>query len=121
MMPVIRKPEITKKTSTPTNPPGAATGKAWKFTTSNTATARRPSTSGRYWEEGRDNGVLTRIAVDDRHDCRPPCRHSLAGPQRPAIPVATTARNAPVEGAKSAVESCFSKASKSAPGGLEKV
>jgi hypothetical protein len=30
---VIRKPEITKKTSTPTKPPGNLPGQRWKMTT----------------------------------------------------------------------------------------
>src|SRR3954469_25530638 len=43
---VITNPEITKKTSTPTKPPG--TGRpAWKATTASTASARRPWMSGR--------------------------------------------------------------------------
>ena len=45
--PVMRKPEITKKTSTPTKPPRAAPTPAWKVTTSPTATARSPSMSAR--------------------------------------------------------------------------
>jgi hypothetical protein len=44
---VIRKPEMTKKTSTPTKPPGASGTRAWKRMTKMTAIARRPSTSGR--------------------------------------------------------------------------
>ena len=59
MMPVIRKPEITKNTSTPMKPPGMAFGKAWKCRTSITAMARRPSTSGRYFNEGEDKGEPT--------------------------------------------------------------
>jgi hypothetical protein len=55
MIPVIRKPEITKNTSTPMKPPGMAFGNAWKFRTSITAIARRPSTSGRYFGEGEVN------------------------------------------------------------------
>jgi hypothetical protein len=43
----MRYPEITKNTSTPTNPPGKSPGKAWNMTTARTATARRPSMSGR--------------------------------------------------------------------------
>ena len=49
MMVEIRKPEITKKMSTPTNPPSTQVGNAWKATTETTATARRPSMSGRYF------------------------------------------------------------------------
>lgn len=44
---MIRKPEMTKKTSTPINPPGASGKPAWKRMTKMTAIARRPSTSGR--------------------------------------------------------------------------
>lgn len=45
----IRKPEITKKTSTPTKPPLniCTLGKAWNTKTANTATALKPSISGR--------------------------------------------------------------------------
>ncbi len=39
---------MTKKTSTPTKPPRTAWMPAWKATTGSTATARRPSISGRY-------------------------------------------------------------------------
>src|SRR5664280_1430735 len=45
--PVITKPDRTKNTSTPTNPPVSRGTPAWYRTTSNTATARSPSTSGR--------------------------------------------------------------------------
>src|SRR3954468_7133408 len=48
MMGVIRKPEITKKMSTPMKPPSSAVGNAWYSTTEPTAMARRPSMSGRY-------------------------------------------------------------------------
>src|SRR6516225_652818 len=44
---VIRKPEITKNTSTPTNPPCTPDRSAWYSTTETTAKARRPSMSGR--------------------------------------------------------------------------
>src|SRR5207249_2391334 len=37
-----------------------------KFSTSVTATARRPSTSGRYFGEGWDNGALTRDRCERR-------------------------------------------------------
>jgi len=49
MMVEMRKPEMTKKTSTPTKPDlKMLSGKAWKRTTEMTAIARRPSISGRY-------------------------------------------------------------------------
>src|SRR5690606_3332846 len=48
MLPVIRKPEITKKTSTPTKPPASNAGSIWKKTTAKTAKARKPSISARY-------------------------------------------------------------------------
>lgn len=49
MMVEMRKPEITKKTSTPTKPDlKMLSGKAWKRTTEMTAMARSPSISGRY-------------------------------------------------------------------------
>src|SRR6266487_645584 len=44
---VIRKPEITKNTSTPTNPPCTPSRSAWYSTTESTAKARKPSMSGR--------------------------------------------------------------------------
>ena len=46
---VIRKPEITKKTSTPTNPPEKVSNPEWATMTSSTASARRPWMSGRKW------------------------------------------------------------------------
>ena len=49
MMVEMRKPDITKNTSTPTKPDlNMLSGKAWKSTTEMTAMARRPSISGRY-------------------------------------------------------------------------
>ena len=49
MMLEMRKPEMTKKTSTPTKPDlKMLSGKAWKRTTEMTAMARKPSMSGRY-------------------------------------------------------------------------
>ncbi|CAM5739042.1 hypothetical protein SMICM304S_10892 [Streptomyces microflavus] len=45
--PVIRYPEMTKKTSTPMNPPARPGISAWKARTARTATARSPSMSGR--------------------------------------------------------------------------
>src|SRR4029453_4423493 len=83
MMPVMRKPENTKNTSTPMKPPGRAFGKAWKFITSITAMALRPSISGRYFGEGEDNGPG--IAADRgqrRQAAAPP---SLAGLRQAAI------------------------------------
>jgi hypothetical protein len=47
-MDAIRKPEITKKTSTPTKPPGIQSSPIWNRMTGITAHARRPSISGRY-------------------------------------------------------------------------
>ena len=46
---VIRKPEITKKTSTPTKPPETVPKPEWATITSRTASARRPWMSGRKW------------------------------------------------------------------------
>src|SRR5699024_12280367 len=43
----MRKPEITKNTSTPTYPPESVSTPAWNSTTSSTAIARRPWMSGR--------------------------------------------------------------------------
>ena len=44
----MRKPDMTKNTSTPQNDPKTLSGKAWKRTTDMTAMARSPSMSGRY-------------------------------------------------------------------------
>ena len=44
---VIKNPEMTKNTSTPMKPPRILDGNAWYPTTSSTATARKPSMSGR--------------------------------------------------------------------------
>ena len=44
---MIRKPEMTKNTSTPTNPPGSACGQKWQTTTTATAIARSAWISGR--------------------------------------------------------------------------
>ena len=44
---VIRKPDSTKNTSTPMNPPGTMPNLAWYTSTSSTATERSPSMSGR--------------------------------------------------------------------------
>ena len=46
---VIKKPEITKKTSTPVNPPWRFSGDTWKITTAITAKALSPSISGLYF------------------------------------------------------------------------
>ena len=43
----MRKPEIAKNTSTPTKPPGIASGQTWKMTTVSTAIARSAWISGR--------------------------------------------------------------------------
>ena len=49
MMVEMRKPEMTKKMSTPAKPDlKMLSGKAWKRTTERTAMARSPSISGRY-------------------------------------------------------------------------
>ncbi len=44
----MRKPEMTKNTSTPVKPPRRRFGERWKATTDRTATALKPSMSGRY-------------------------------------------------------------------------
>ncbi len=41
-MDVIKKPEITKKTSTPEKPPGIILALKWNRTTDKTATALKP-------------------------------------------------------------------------------
>ena len=50
--PVIRKPEMTKKMSTPANPPRIPGRPTWYQSTASTATARRPSTWGRNARSG---------------------------------------------------------------------
>ena len=50
MMPVIRKPESTKNTSTPINPPGRKLNPAWFNITSRTAIDLRPSMSYLYFK-----------------------------------------------------------------------
>src|SRR5579875_3795861 len=45
---VMRKPERTKKVSTPRNPPGSQETPPWKASTPRTATPRRPSSAGWY-------------------------------------------------------------------------
>src|SRR5699024_9889593 len=56
----MRKPEITKNTSTPTYPPESVSTPAWNSTTSITAIARRPWMSGRKpdFAAGRACGAL---------------------------------------------------------------
>ena len=46
--PVMRKPETTKKTSTPRKPPGSQLTSPWNTMTAATATARSPSSDGEY-------------------------------------------------------------------------
>ena len=47
---MIRKPETTKKMSTPRKPPGNQAGSRWKVSTAAIASARRPSSpSTRTW------------------------------------------------------------------------
>ena len=60
---MITKPERTKNTSTPTNPPVIRGTPAWKRTTSTMATARRPSTSGRNF---RSPGAVPASSPDSR-------------------------------------------------------
>ena len=47
----MRYPEMTKKTSTPMNPPVMNSGKAWKMMTVVMAMVLNPSISGRYLRE----------------------------------------------------------------------
>ena len=47
-MRLMRKPLMTKKTSTPKKPPGKCCGQDWNATTDTMATARRPSMSALY-------------------------------------------------------------------------
>ena len=50
---VMRKQEMTKKTSTPRKPPGSHAGTRWKTTTAMIARARRPSRPARWPRRGR--------------------------------------------------------------------
>ena len=50
---VIKKPEITKNTSTPTNPPWIHSKFIWKRITGITAIALNPSISGLYIKLGK--------------------------------------------------------------------
>jgi hypothetical protein len=43
----IKYPDMTKKTSTPMNPPDKVSGKAWYMITKVTAIVLKPSISGR--------------------------------------------------------------------------
>ena len=47
MMPEMRYPEMTKKTSTPMKPPVMKSGKPWKMSTMAMAIVLRPSMSAR--------------------------------------------------------------------------
>jgi len=46
----MRKPEMTKKISTPMKPPAILSGNAWNPTIDRTAKARKPSISARYFD-----------------------------------------------------------------------
>jgi hypothetical protein len=75
-MPVMTKPEITKKTSTPMKPPG--TGRpAWNATTTPTAMARSPWMSGRR-SEGLGAVPLT-AGVPERRAWKPPMEWGHVG------------------------------------------
>jgi hypothetical protein len=67
----MRKPEMTKKTSTPTYPPVSAAGQKWKTSTMRTATARSP------WMSPRTDSAAAR---DRREDLVSTCPELLAGP-----------------------------------------
>ncbi|CAN5887271.1 hypothetical protein BH11GEM1_BH11GEM1_33180 [soil metagenome] len=67
----MKKPEMTKKTSTPTNPPADQDTPAWKSTTRKIMTPRRPSMSER--KRGRMGVVSLRDAR--RGSCGPYWRH----------------------------------------------
>ena len=75
--PVMTNPEMTKNTSTPTKPPERADTPEWKRTTRRTATARRPSTSGR---KGRSPGAVPASSPDGS-------TRSSGGPRIPSGPV----------------------------------
>ena len=64
-MAVMTKPEMTKKTSTPMKPPGMGR-RAWKATTSRTASARMPWMSARRREVvagALDGSAVLRVTV----------------------------------------------------------
>ena len=62
----MRNPEMTKKTSTPTNPPENPGTPAWKKITANTAIARRPSMSARYVNDMKLLVFLGTIEINDQ-------------------------------------------------------
>src|SRR5690606_21925793 len=63
---VMRKPDRTKKTSTPTYPPGNVAGATWNATTTATASARRPSSPGARRGRARARGPEEPRASGDR-------------------------------------------------------
>ncbi len=64
MIPEMRYPEMTKKTSTPMKPPGINSGKPWKIKTIPMAMVLSPSISARYYEwTGFSSLVLTIVSL----------------------------------------------------------
>ena len=57
----MRKPEMTKKMSTPTKPPGSQARSAWKMTTPRTASARNPLMSAL-----KSSAAAARAAIEVR-------------------------------------------------------
>ena len=57
IIPVIKKPEITKKISTPANPPGAHAGSKWNSITAITAIALNPFMSSLKFNEGLNYSI----------------------------------------------------------------
>ncbi len=68
--PVMRNPEMTKNTSTPTYPPDTAGMPAWNNRIRTTATARIPSMSGRKWPDpvalARSEAVSVLVVIGSR-------------------------------------------------------
>ena len=60
----MRNPEMTKKTSTPMNPPANPVIPACYATTTSTATARSPSISRRCCTSGNGIGVILASALN---------------------------------------------------------
>ncbi len=101
----MTKPEITKKTSTPTNPPLRPGTPAWKRTTSSTAMARRPSTSGRNLRSAgglpdsssKSTGRPSMPEAPEGRVSRTSARYLLMAPRFEAVENCTIDRQQPVD------------------------
>ena len=101
----MTKPEITKKTSTPTNPPLRPGTPAWKRTTRSTAIDRRPSTSGRNLRSAgglpdsssRSTGRPSMPEAPEGRVSRTSARYLLMAPRVEAVEKCTLDRRQPVD------------------------